>query len=184
MKRSTIIRTAAGMGIAAVLLTTVTGVANAAPGGPNGGPVGSLIQNGTITRAQADAVKTALEALKVGKTDKPASLVSNGTITQAQADAIKAAGKGSVPTLVSNGTITQSQAAALKAACEAAYAAQEAARDAALNGLVSSGTLTSSQADAINTAIEAKHEAKQAARQNGTTPARPSARPSTAPSAS
>ncbi|MEI8261897.1 MAG: hypothetical protein WCG77_10400, partial [Actinomycetes bacterium] len=100
MKRSTIIRTAAGMGIAVVLLTTVTGVANAAPGngGPNGGPVGSLVQNGTITRAQADAVKTALEALKAGKTDKLASLVSNGTITQAQADAIKAAGKGSVPT--------------------------------------------------------------------------------------
>ena len=182
MKRSTIIRTAAGMGIAAMLLTTVTGVANAAPG--NGGPLGSLIQSGTITRAQADSVKAALEQLKTGKTDKLASLVSNGTITQAQADAIKAAGKGSVPMLVSNGTITQSQAAALKAAHDAAYAAQEAARDAALNGLVSSGTLTSSQADAINTAIEAKHEAKQAARQNGTAPVRPSARPSTAPSAS
>ena len=92
MKRSTIIRTAAGMGIAAILLTAVTGVANAAPGGPKGGPVGSLVQNGTITRAQADAVKTALEALKAGKPDKLDSLVSNGSIRQSQADAIKAAG--------------------------------------------------------------------------------------------
>lgn len=77
----------------------------------------TLVSEGTITQAQADAVAAAPKGLR--------TLVQSGTITRAQADAIKAEfdeyAKGdprgtALAALVSNGTITQAQADAVAAA--------------------------------------------------------------------
>ena len=77
----------------------------------------TLVSEGTITQAQADAVAAAPKGLR--------TLVQAGTITRAQADAIKAEfdeyAKGdprgtALASLVSSGTITQSQADAVAAA--------------------------------------------------------------------
>ena len=77
----------------------------------------TLVGEGTITQAQADAVAAAPRGLR--------TLVDAGTITRAQADAIKAEfdeyatgdPRGSaLAGLVANGTITQAQADAIGAA--------------------------------------------------------------------
>ena len=77
----------------------------------------TLVGEGTITQAQADAVAAAPKGLR--------ALVDGGTITRAQADAIKAEfdeyGKGdprgtALADLVAKGTITQAQADAISAA--------------------------------------------------------------------
>ena len=53
----------------------------------------TLVQAGTITRAQADAIKAEFDEYAKGdpRGTALASLVSSGTITQAQADAVAAA---------------------------------------------------------------------------------------------
>ena len=77
----------------------------------------TLVGEGVITQAQADAVAAAPRGLR--------ALVQAGTITRAQADAIKAefdeyatgdARGSALAGLVANGTITQSQADAVSAA--------------------------------------------------------------------
>ena len=173
----------ASLACAAAILLGGSGIANAAdslpskpstsqsadddgPGhgmrGPRGPLFGDLVAKGTITQAQADAIKAALDAQRTAdqaahdkaEADALASLVSKGTITQAQADAIAKADRGGVRDLVRAGTITIAQAQAVRDAMKALHDQREAAGpgakvDAVLAALVSKGTITQAQADAI-----------------------------------
>ena len=116
--------------------------------GKRGGMQSSLIAEGTITQAQADAVRTAMQsAHEVAEAAALTQLVKGGTLTQAQADALAAVeSKGGKGALVADGTITQVQLMALR---EAMQAAQETTRTKVLQGLVADGTLTQSQSDAM-----------------------------------
>ena len=119
--------------------------------GMHNGPLQALLQNGTITQADLDAVKSALKANHDSnrteheaqrKADQAAvlsDLVKKGTLTQAQADAIAAADRGGLRTLIDNGTVTRDQVKAFLV----------------LNDLVSKGTLTQAKADAIAAALAA-----------------------------
>ncbi len=131
--------------------------------GTHDGPLAQLVAAGTITKAQADAVKAALKAQRstdhsahdAAKASALASLVSKGTITQAQADAITAAGREGVRDLITKGTITKEQAKAVGDAMRALRPAQPtpgaagARLTSVLADLVSKGTITQAQADAI-----------------------------------
>ena len=173
----------ASMACAAALVIAGTGIANAAnslpakpsasqsddgdgvgPGhgmrGPRGPIFGDLVAKGTITQAQADAIKAALDAQRTAdqaahdkaEADVLASLVSAGTITQAQADAIAKADRVGIRDLIAAGTITQAQAQALRNAMQALHdqdAGPAAKVDAVLAALVAKGTITQAQADAI-----------------------------------
>jgi|DEB0MinimDraft_12_1074336.scaffolds.fasta_scaffold00446_6 hypothetical protein len=120
--------------------------------GKRGGPQSSLIAAGTITQAQADAVKTAMqEAREAAKAAALAELVKDGTFTQAQADALAAVeSRGGKGALIADGTVTRVQLQALR---ESMQAAHEATKTKVLQGLVADGTLTQSQSDALAEAI-------------------------------
>ena len=83
---------------ALAMVVSMAGTAQAASGGRSGG-ISALVTAGTITVAQKDAFKAAVDLEKEtagvtcaeAKAAALASLVSKGTITQSQADAIKAA---------------------------------------------------------------------------------------------
>jgi hypothetical protein len=83
---------------ALAMVVSMAGTAQAAPGGRSGG-ISALVTAGTITVAQKDAFKAAVDLEKENtdltceqaKAAALASLVAKGTITQSQADAIKAA---------------------------------------------------------------------------------------------
>lgn len=144
--------------------------------GKSGGALTSLVEDGTITESDVDAIRDAMKAAHerdqqahqaeraAAKAEILADLVANGTLTQAQADAISAAEKGGMRELIANGTIDREDVQALKAAMregsagnrEAKQAERAAERDAVLDALVADGTLTQSQADAVDTAIAAK----------------------------
>ena len=157
MKKSSkwITGAALGAGSLALILGSV-GVAQAhnASGessqgeGKRGGPQSSLIAEGTITQAQADAVRTAMkEAHEAAETAALAQLVQDGTFTQAQADAVAAVeSKGGKGALIADGTVTRDQLQALR---EAMQATQEVTKTEILEELVANGTLTQSQSDAI-----------------------------------
>lgn len=146
---------ALGAGTLALILGSV-GVAQAhnANGGSSqgegkrGGPHSSLITEGTITQAQADAVRTAMQASHAAaEAAALTQLVKDGTFTQAQADALAAVeSKGGKGALIADGTVTRVQLQALR---EAMQAAQETTRTKVLQGLVADGTLTQSQSDAM-----------------------------------
>jgi competence protein ComGC len=124
----------------------------------------SLVKSGTITQAQADAIKTALKsARKSDKSIKDAldSLVKAGTITQAQKDAVLKAMpskdgihghrehfKSKINELVKAGTITQAQADAIKTALKSARKSDKTFKEA-LDDLVKAGTITQAQEDSI-----------------------------------
>ena len=144
--------------------STTQGADDHGPGhgmrGPRGPLFGDLVAKGTITQAQADAIKAALDAQRTAdqaahdQAEKTAlaSLVSKGTITQAQADAIAKADRGGIRDLVSSGTITRAQALAVRDAMQAQHDQNHgpaAKIDAVLASLVSKGTITQAQADAI-----------------------------------
>ncbi len=143
-------------------------------------PLQSLIDDGTITQDQADAVKNALDQARsagkqVGAKDENPlqSLIDDGTLTQDQADAIKSAFEAARPTegregqfrkdplqnLIDGGVITQDQADAIKEALEAARKVHEQNNNGEnidpLQSLIDEGTLTQDQADAVKTALEA-----------------------------
>lgn len=116
--------------------------------GKRGGPQSSLIADGTITQAQADAVRTAMQsAHEAAETAALTQLVKNGTFTQAQADALAAVeSKGGKGALIADGTVTRVQLQALRDAMQAAH---ETTKTKVLQGLVADGTLTQSQSDAL-----------------------------------
>ncbi len=116
--------------------------------GKRGGPQSSLIAAGTITQAQADAVKAAAQAEhEAAEAAALTQLVQNGTFTQAQADALAAVeSKGGKGALIADGTVTRTQLEALHALMEASH---EASKTKVLQGLVADGTLTQSQSDAL-----------------------------------
>lgn len=141
--------------------------------GRGGGPFGALVQAGTISQAQAQAVK---EALRVqhdqGRQARQqehdalqgqvlATLVSAGTISQAQATALASADRGGMRDLLASGVLTSTQLRAvhdaMRTAAEHSRADHQAQRAANLSSvlasLVSDGTLTQAQADAISAAI-------------------------------
>jgi hypothetical protein len=161
MKKSSKWITGAALGAGAfVLILGSVGVAQAhnANGGSSqgegkrGGPQSSLIANGAITQAQADAVRTAMQsAHEAAETAALTQLVKDGTFTQAQADALAAVeSRGGKGALIADGTVTRVQLEALHAAMEASH---EANKTKVLQGLVADGTLTQSQSDALAGAL-------------------------------
>ena len=144
-------------------------------GGMRGGPLADLVAKGTITQAQADAVKAALqkshdadEATK--RADHEAAeqavldaLVKDGTISRAQADTVANADRGGLRDLVDDGTLTKDQAMKIVIALRASHdanreakqAEHQAERTAAIARLVKAGTITQAQADAIVAAMPA-----------------------------
>ena len=168
--------TAAGVGLGSIaLIAASAGVANAVnsadrQGGHRGGSQSSLVSDGTLTIAQAQAIHDAMHAAVDADREAEvkttlAALVTKGTITQSQADAISASmaaeaeadshrGKrgGHLRELVDAGTITKEQANAVHEAMHASRPT-ETERIATLNtvlaDLVAKGTITQAQADAV-----------------------------------
>ncbi len=154
--------TGVALGASAIaLLISSTGVAQAhgsnggstANEGKRGGLTSSLVANGTMTQAQATAVRDAMRAAAEAKKDTAlAAMVTAGTLTQAQVDAFKSAAgvKSAMRTLIADGIFTQEQAQALRTSLKATMTAdREAQIDAVLSELVSKSTITQAQADAI-----------------------------------
>lgn len=151
-----------------------------------GGALTSLVEEGTLSQAEVDAIREAMQATRgddrearqaerqAQKAELLADLVTEGTLTTAQADAISSAEKGGMRELIANGTIDRDDVQALKAAMREGSAGDRAAkqaeraaeRDAVLAGLVADGTVTQSQADAVESAIAAK-QAEQGERGEG-----------------
>lgn len=163
--------TGVALGVSSIALLIVsTGVAQAhsssvsgaASDGSRGGAVSSLVTNGTLTQAQATAVRYEIHEAKEAKKDAAlAAMVTAGTLTKAQVDAFKAAEgvKGAMRTLIADGVFTQEQAQTLRASLKATMAAgQEAQIDAVLSELVSNSTITQAQADAIKASKAAAGE--------------------------
>lgn len=152
------------------LLIASTGVAQAHGSGTGSnvgegmrvGPTSSLVANGTLTQAQATAVRDAMRAAQEAKKDSTlAAMVAAGTLTQAQVDALESAkgAKGAMRTLIADGVFTQEQAQALRNSLKSTMAADRDARVVAvLSELVSKSTITQAQADAIKAAKAAPGE--------------------------
>lgn len=170
---------AAAVGIVGAVALTGAAAAQAHDNGSGqkrgSNPLSALVTAGTITAADAEAVKAALEAdrdankaehqaeMKAARDAALASLVKAGTLTQSQADAIKATDVRGLRDLVRNGTLSMTDVMAIRDSLMAGRdesktehrAEMKAARDAALASLVKAGTLTQSQADAITSALDA-----------------------------
>jgi len=139
-------------------------VSGAASEGTRGGAVSSLVTNGTLTQAQATAVRYELHEAHEAQEDAAlAATVTAGAITQAQADAFKAAAgnKSAMRTLIADGVFTREQAKALRTSLKATLAAgRDAQIDAVLSELVSKSTITQAQADAIKASKAAAASAR------------------------
>ena len=147
-------RIGAGVGIAALSLGAIAGVANAVSSNHKGdgqgrGPIAGLVTAGTLTTAQATAVKDALEAAHDASRSKNlAALVTAGTITQAEADAL--ATKDGLRALIESGDLTREEAMALRDKVHSGDKPDMVAEfTAVMNKLVSAGTITQTQADAL-----------------------------------
>ena len=175
---STWVQRAAAVGIVGAVALTGTAAAQAHDNGVGttrgGNPLSALVSAGTITAADVEAVRAALDAdrdanraehraeMKAARDAALASLVTAGTLTQSQADAIKAADLRGLRELVRNGTLSMADVLAVRDSLMAERdasktehrAEMQAARDAALASLVKAGTLTQSQADAITSALD------------------------------
>jgi hypothetical protein len=156
--------TGVALGASAIaLLIGSTGVAAAHNPNNGGGQESSLVANGTLTQAQASAVRDAMRAAHETQKDAAlAALVTAGTITKTQADALEAAegDRGAMRALVSNGTFTMAQAQAVREAMKANKSEnRDAQRDAVLSKLVANSTITQAQADAIKAKKASKAEA-------------------------
>lgn len=164
MKLKNKLVTGVALGASAIALVIAsTGVAQAHNPNNGRGPESSLVTDGTLTQAQATAVKDAMRAAHEAKKDAElAALVSAGTITKTQADALKAAEgeRGGMRALIADGTFTMAQAQALRDAMKANKGEdRDTQRDAVLSKLVANATITQAQADAIKASKPAKPEA-------------------------
>ncbi len=154
-------RIGAGAGIAALTVGAFAGVANAVGSAHKGdekgkGPVAVLITEGTLTAAQATAVRDALKATReAGRADHLRALVTAGTITQAQADALS--DKGGLRGLIQSGDMTREEVKELHDAVhETDKPDMEGQFESVINKLVAAGTITQAQADALIAAKPAK----------------------------
>lgn len=176
-KRRMIATIAAGITAVGLVIGVATSASAHDNGGQGrgGGPFGALVQAGTISSSQAQAVKEALRAehdqnRQAREQDRQAlrdqvlsRLVTAGTITQAQADAVASLDRGGIRELLTSGTVTRSQLRevhdAMRAAMESAREDHQAEKAASLKtvlaDLVSDGTITQAQSDAISAAIAA-----------------------------
>lgn len=139
--------------------------------GKGGGQHSALVATGTVTQAQRDAVRAAMEDSHASvQTKVLAELVTKGTLTQSQADAIAAAtgdgrqGRGAHRELVAAGTVTREQ---LQEVGTAMRAAQKTNKSAVLQSLVADGTLTQTQADAMASAEARGGKGMKGDRQRG-----------------
>lgn len=183
MKRLTTVA-AAILGVAGLLLgmslsaSADHGGGKAAAGAKAAGPLNSLVTAGTITEAEATAVKTALKAAaksqqaeiraehKSAQAAVLAKLVAAGTITAAVAELIQA-GNSELRSALQAGTVTYAQLAAVRAAMIANRPAVDVMKNVVATvtaNLVADGKLTTLQAEAINAAIAAKVEAHKSKR--------------------
>ena len=127
-------------------------------GNHGGKAVNSLVTQGTITQAQADAFSNAMKAKLDEKFNLKLNsvlvdLVNKNSLTQVKADAIKASAtnkKRGLRDLVNAGTISREEAQLVHSALKALPKEDVSTlRDQVLADLVSKNTLTQSQADAI-----------------------------------
>lgn len=183
MKRLTTVA-AAILGVAALLLgmslsaSADHGGGKAAAGAKAAGPLNSLVTAGTITEADATAVKAALKAAaksqqaeiraehKSAQAAVLAKLVAAGTITAAVAELIQA-GNSELRSALQAGTVTYAQLAAVRAAMIANRPAVDVMKNVVATvtaNLVADGKLTTLKAEAINAAIAAKVEAHKSKR--------------------
>ncbi|MFM1917910.1 MAG: hypothetical protein RJB01_1425 [Actinomycetota bacterium] len=173
LKRIGVITATSGLALAIALGGTNAAIADD-NGQRGGGPLKSLVTDGTLTSAQVTAIKSALQKdheanraehqaeMEQARKDVIADLVAKGTITNAQGDAILAADKGGMRDLIANGTISQETLAAVRDALRAGKEADrtsrkaemKAERDKAIDGLVTAGTLTSAEATSVKTALD------------------------------
>lgn len=183
MKRLTTVA-AAILGVAGLLLgmslsaSADHGGGKPAAGAKAAGPLNSLVTAGTITEAEATAVKTALKAAaksqqaeiraehKSAQAAVLAKLVAAGTITAAVAELIQA-GNSELRSALQAGTVTYAQLAAVRAAMIANRPAVDVMKNVVATvtaNLVADGKLTTLKAEAINAAIAAKVEAHKSKR--------------------
>lgn len=183
MKRLTTVA-AAILGVAGLLLgmslsaSADHGGGKAAAGAKAAGPLNSLVTAGTITEADATAVKAALKAAaksqqaeiraehKSAQAAVLAKLVAAGTITAAVAELIQA-GNSELRSALQAGTVTYAQLAAVRAAMIANRPAVDVMKNVVATvtaNLVADGKLTTLKAEAINAAIAAKVEAHKSKR--------------------
>lgn len=183
MKRLTTVA-AAILGVAGLLLgmslsaSADHGGGKPAAGAKAAGPLNSLVTAGTITEADATAVKTALKAAaksqqaeiraehKSAQAAVLAKLVAAGTITAAVAELIQA-GNSELRSALQAGTVTYAQLAAVRAAMIANRPAVDVMKNVVATvtaNLVADGKLTTLKAEAINAAIAAKVEAHKSKR--------------------
>ena len=126
-------------------------------GNHGGKAVNSLVTQGTITQAQADAfsnaMKVKLDEKFISKLNSVlVDLVNKNSLTQVKADAIKASAtnKRGLRDLVNAGTISKEEAQLVHSALKATPKEDVSVlRDQVLADLVSKNTLTQTQADAI-----------------------------------
>ncbi|CAB4965769.1 MAG: hypothetical protein F2840_13465 [Actinobacteria bacterium] len=179
MNLSTSLATRAALATGALALAVVgmTGAASSASAAgvakdPGKAPLSSLVTAGTLTQAQATAVKVAMvaahDANKAAhdrvESSTLAGLVSAGTLTESQSDAIAAAdGRQGMRGLVRSGVVTRELAREVHAAVKTAMDAVATKPEAVLASLVSAGTITLSQADAIEAARPAREHGPRAA---------------------
>jgi len=159
-------RAAIAAGTIALAFVGIAGTAcSASAAGMHNGsgkaPLSSLVTAGTITQAQATAIKSAMVASRTAnraahdrvEATTIAGLVSRGTLSQAQADAITSAeGRQAMRALVTSGVITRELAKQVHGAVKTAMAAVVTKPEQVLGSLVSAGTITQAQADAITAA--------------------------------
>lgn len=121
----------------------------------------SLVEEGTITQDQADAITASMPS-RDGNADATAKDKPEGDGNRAQ----MGEHKGPWSQFVSDGAITQDQADAIQAAMKTAHDSDKSMSDV-LNELVSDGALTQEQADAITASMPAR-DGKAAAKIEGT----------------
>lgn len=136
------------------------------------GPLNKLVAAGTISQAEADAVKAGMKAAVAAKRAELkaahdarqakvlADLVANGTINQAAADLIKAGGN-SLRDSVRAGTITYAQLGAVHDAMRAAKPVTDPMKDLVkkvTDQLVAESKLSTAGAAAIVAALPANNE--------------------------
>jgi len=156
MKTSTkwMTRVGAGVGVAALTVGALAGVANATGSADKGhvkgkGPVAALVTEGTLTSEQATAVGDALKAAhEAARSNQLKSLVSAGTITQAQADLLSS--KGGLKDAIRSGDMTREDAKALYEILRGSGKPDKGSGFATvMSKLVADATITQSQSDAI-----------------------------------